>query len=97
MGFYQQVYEVVARIPPGYVMGYGHIARYLGRPRAARHVGQAMAACPAGLAWYRVLRSDGSISYPLHPALQRSLLEAEGVNFLPDGKADMARHLWNPL
>lgn len=28
--------------------------------------------------------------------MQRGLLEAEGVTFLPDGRVDMASHLWRP-
>ena len=92
--FFTRVYELVAAIPPGRVMGYGDIARALGSPSAARQVGRAMAACPPGLPWHRVLRSDGVISYGLHPELQRALLESEGVPFLPDGRADMDACRW---
>jgi methylated-DNA-protein-cysteine methyltransferase-like protein len=49
--FYQQVYDIVAQIPPGKVVSYGQIARMLGRPRAAREVGRAMRLCPEGLPW----------------------------------------------
>ena len=37
--FYQQVYDIVAQVPPGKVVSYGQIARMLGRPRAAREWG----------------------------------------------------------
>ena len=96
MTFYQQVYQVVARIPAGSVLGYGHIAWMLGAPKAARQVGWAMRRCPVGLPWHRVIRSDGSIAVGMHPDLQRSLLESEGVTFLPDGRVDMERHRWLP-
>ena len=50
--FYQQVYDIVAQVPPGRVVSYGQIARMLGRPRAAREVGRAMRLCPEGLPWH---------------------------------------------
>ena len=37
-GFYQQVYHLVAQIPPGRVATYGQLAWMLGRPRGARQV-----------------------------------------------------------
>ena len=40
--FFNQVYEVVKRIPEGRVTSYGAIARYLGHPQGARMVGYAM-------------------------------------------------------
>ena len=94
--FPSRVYTLVEGIPPGKVLGYGQIARYLGAPGAARQVGWAMSRCPAGLPWHRVLRSDGTISYAAHSELQRGLLETEGVLFLPDGRVDMEKCLWNP-
>ena len=30
------------------------------------------------------------------PEIQRGMLEEEGVPFLPDGRADLARALWSP-
>ncbi len=92
--FFQQVYSLVSQIPCGSVLGYGQIARILGKPRAARQVGWAMRHCPDGLPWHRVVRNDGSIAVNVHPDLQRSLLESEGVAFLSDGRVNMALHLW---
>ena len=92
--YFDRVYELVVRIPAGKVIGYGHIARYLGNPKAARQVGWAMRVCPDGLPWHRVIRSDGSIAGTMHPDFWRALLESEGVTFLPDGRVDMNRHLW---
>ena len=93
--FPSRVYTLVEGIPPGKVLGYGQIARYLGAPGAARQVGWAMRACPEGIPWHRVLRADGTISYGLHPELQRALLAQEGVVFLPDGRVDMRTCRWN--
>jgi len=88
---YDQIYEVVRRIPPGKVATYGQIARLVGRPRAARLVGWAMRATPegSGLAWHRVLNARGAIS--LEPdseaaVAQRLRLEEEGVVFDERGR-----------
>ena len=98
-GLFCDIYAVVAQIPPGKVASYGQIARLLGRPRGARLVGYAMASAPndQGLPCHRVLRKDGSLS----PGdvfggagIQRAMLEAEGVGFLPDGRVDMETHSW---
>lgn len=70
MNFYEQVYKVVRRIPPGKVTSYGHIARMLGAPNAARAVGYALRALKdrqddptyEGVPWHRVINSQGRIS-----------------------------------
>ena len=92
--FYQQVYDIVAQVPPGMVVSYGQIARMLGRPRAAREVGRAMRICPDGLPWQRVVMQDGTIAGGGFAQLRRAMLEAEGVGFLPDGRVDMAAFRW---
>ena len=92
--FYQQVYDIVAQVPPGKVVSYGQIARMLGRPRAAREVGRAMRLCPDGLPWQRVVMQDGTIAGGGFAQLRRALLETEGVGFLPDGRVDMDQYLW---
>lgn len=93
--FFDQVYEVVARIPCGKLVSYGQIARMLGRPRAARQVGYAMRCCPEELPWQRVVRSDGSIAGGGYMQLRRAMLEQEGIPFLADGRADIAACCWD--
>ena len=96
--FYQAVYQVTAQIPAGRVATYGQIAFLAGRPRASRIVGGAMARAPEGLPCHRVIYGDGRLS-PLDvfggPGIQRMLLEAEGVPFLPDGRVDLSRCRWD--
>ena len=53
---------------------------------------------PAGIPCYRVVNREGRLS----PAfafggenMQRTLLEADGVPFLPDGRVDLGRSLWD--
>ena len=72
----------------------------LGSPRAARGVGYALAALPAGtdVPWWRVVNHAGRISIkgaPGLPALQRTLLRSEGVRFDRQGRIDCARFGWD--
>jgi methylated-DNA-protein-cysteine methyltransferase-like protein len=99
--FFECVWSIAAKIPRGKVTTYGTIARALGSPGAARTVGWAMRATPAGLgvACHRVVNARGKLS-PEDvfggPDVQRSLLESEGVTFDVQGRVDMKRHLWIP-
>ena len=92
--FFDQVYEIVARIPKGRVISYGQIARMLGSPRAARTVGWALSACPEHLPWQRVVMADGSITGGEFAELRRVMLEEEGITFLINGRVDMDIHEW---
>ena len=60
-GFYERVYEVVARVPRGKVVTYGQIALHLGMPQGARAVGWAMRQCPGSLPWHRVVNAQGEL------------------------------------
>ena len=94
-------YAVVRRIPVGKVATYGQIARLAGMPRCARTVGYAMAACTdPTVPCHRVVDRLGGTKAAfdtLAPGTQRALLEAEGVPFGPDGRADLTQCLWNGL
>ena len=102
--FYQQVYALVQQIPRGRVMTYGQIAVLLGRPTAARAVGYALHQLPPGsnVPWQRVINAQGRISPRgagdklREPALQRVLLEGEGIEFNVRGQTDLDRYLWEP-
>ncbi len=97
-GFFQRVYQVIGRVPRGRVVTYGQIARHLGRPQGARAVGWAMRQCPEGLPWYRVVNSAGRPSLQRDgAALQRSLLEEEGVAFGPSGAVDLSVFGWDEI
>jgi methylated-DNA-protein-cysteine methyltransferase-like protein len=92
--FFKQVYDIVEQIPYGKVISYGQIARLLGRPRAAREVGWAMRMCPEHLPWQRVVMADGAVTGGEYANMRRALLEAEGIDFLPDGRVDMSICNW---
>ena len=108
MNFYEQVYKVVRRIPPGKVTSYGHIARMLGAPNAARAVGYALRALKdrqddptyEGVPWHRVINSQGRISIvnrEFGAEEQAARLRAEGVVVDDVYRVDMARYAWGGL
>lgn len=87
------VWMKALEIPRGEVRPYGWIAAEIGRPKAVRAVGTALAHNPVPLVvpCHRVVRSDGSIGqYSLGgPAAKRTILAAEGLD--PDEMESGAR------
>lgn len=59
--FQKSVWDALADIPPGNVLTYGELAGKLGKPGAARAVGQALRNNPLPLIWpcHRVVAKDG--------------------------------------
>lgn len=96
--FYDQVYDIVKTIPSGKVTTYGDIAKFIGRPRAARFVGYAMSAsCETDdLPWHRVTFADGRLWDGQWAQVQHDLLSAEGIGFTKDGKIDVEKYRWRP-
>ncbi|HEX9024159.1 MAG TPA: MGMT family protein [Geobacteraceae bacterium] len=99
---YQEIYEVVSRIPAGRVATYGQVARLAGIPGHARQVGYALSALDdhSTVPWQRVVNARGMISPRSGDnsmeLVQRLLLEAEGVKFEGDGRISLARFQWRP-
>jgi len=98
---YRNIYRVVRRIPRGKVATYGQIAVLAGIPRQARQVGYALHALPRGsdVPWQRVINGKGEVSERSMPgleAMQRAVLESEGVVFDTCGRVDLARYQWRP-
>ena len=101
--YYEQVWNLVRQIPPGKVASYGQIAMMIPPPDGVefesykafspRWVGGAMAACPDGVPWQRVINSQGKISERPGAERQRELLEEEGVEFNKD-KVDFKKYGW---
>ncbi len=80
--FAQRVYAIVSRIPKGFVMTYGQVAKRAGRAGAARAVGTIMAKnLDQKVPCHRViLRSGGMGGYAFGgPNKKRALLRREGV------------------
>lgn len=83
--FQRAAWSKVARIPYGATMTYGEIARRIGKPRAARAVGAAMAANPLPLLvpCHRVIGANGSlVGYGGGLEMKAALLRLEGVCLL---------------
>lgn len=97
--FYNAVYEAVKRVPRGKVSTYGDIARAVGAPRAARHVGRALHCNPyfGEVPCHRIVFSDGALaqSFAFGGAdVQRAMLESEGVAFKGAYTVDMNLCKW---
>jgi len=97
---YERIYAMVRRIPTGKVTTYGRIAELVGRC-TARMVGYAMAALKNGRApdvpWQRVINAKGKISIHgdgIGNAMQRAILEDEGVAFDANGRLNFTRFGW---
>lgn len=102
---YGRIYAVVRRIPRGRVATYGQVAELAGLPGGARVAGAAMkVSTPAlGLPWHRVVGKRGkrmagiNIHDPVGAAVQRRLLEEEGVEMTDVGAIRLDRFGWLPL
>jgi methylated-DNA-protein-cysteine methyltransferase related protein len=94
------IYDVIRRIPRGWVATYGQVATMAGLPRRARLVGRLLQRLDQAvkIPWHRVVNARGEISYSLSrnggDALQRRLLEKEGLEFDADGRLDLDRCRW---
>jgi methylated-DNA-protein-cysteine methyltransferase related protein len=97
---YQQIYDVVRRIPLGKVATYGQVADLAGLYGKARLVGYALFRVPlsADVPWQRVVNAKGEISYSTAREggdyVQRNLLEAEGIKFNDRGVLDLKIYRW---
>ncbi|HEY3344067.1 MAG TPA: MGMT family protein [Anaerolineaceae bacterium] len=95
---YQRIYAMVRRIPSGRVATYGAIARLVGGC-SAQMIGFALAAPHTGedVPWQRVINRAGKISphgFGYGSALQRQLLEDEGILFDAEDRIDLDRFGW---
>src|SRR5512133_3062377 len=102
---WEAYYRVIRRIPRGKVATYAQIALLAGRPRAARHVGYALAALRGSahdVPWQRVVGKRSarwsaiSILDPMGAAAQRLLLEREGVTVDERGRISLEEFGWRP-
>ncbi len=100
MSKYDAIYAIVREIPYGQVATYGQVADLANLPGHARLVGYALfrVAPDADIPWHRVINAKGEVSEsPVRYGsdhLQRSLLEAEGVQFNAKGRVNLSRYRW---
>lgn len=96
--FTERVVNLIQSIPVGKVTTYGQIARMAGNPRGARQVARILHAMSEshGLPWHRVINAQGRIalSAPDAFALQKGMLEAEGVPVDNSGCVDLSTYGW---
>ena len=81
--FQQAVLRKTAEILPGEVRPYSWIAREIGKPKAVRAVGTALARNPIPIVvpCHRVVRNDGRLgNYYYGTEVKRAVLESEGLD-----------------
>ena len=91
---YERIFACVRQVPPGRVTTYGTVGGLVGCP--ARVVGYALHHLRTverpDVPWQRVINARGGIS--TYGAVQRELLEREGVEFDSAGCVDLQRFGW---
>jgi methylated-DNA-protein-cysteine methyltransferase-like protein len=101
---YASMYAVIRRIPHGHVATYGQIAELAGLPGGARVAGASLKVSKPTdqLPWQRVIgkasktRGRVAIHDPVGAAIQRNLLEEEGVTVGETGLIDLGVYGWLP-
>ena len=99
---YRRIYAVVRKIPRGTVATYGQVAELAGIPGGARVAGAAMKTSKPSdrLPWQRVIGKAGklrgriAIHDPVGAAIQRKLLEDEGITVGDTGLVALDVYGW---
>jgi len=99
--FFDDVYEVVRKIPKGRVTSYGAIASYIGTRLSARMVGWAMNAAGSAkpkVPAQRVVNRNGMLSGKHHftGTSMEDLLKKDGVKVKDDTVQDFKKIFWDP-
>ena len=95
----QEVYEYLRTIPKGKVVTYGTIAKALGRPKAARAVGNILHNNndPIYYPCYKVVDRNGRLAEHFGDEggieTQKKRLEADGIE-VKDYRVDLEKYLW---
>ena len=88
-GFRRRVLEATARIPSGHITTYGALAAEVGKPSAARAVGNAVGSNPVAIVvpCHRVVPAGGGVgNYGGGPERKAFLLELEHAETSPKGR-----------
>ncbi len=100
--FFDDVFEIVLKIPYGRVTSYGAIAEYLGLRGSARMVGWAMNASHTSnrnIPAHRVVNRNGLLTGKHHfggPNVMQQLLESEKIKVKNDQVVKFEKHFWDP-
>lgn len=94
--FAEQVYQIVKQIPKGKVSTYGQIAARLGKPKAARAVGNVLHVNPyKSVSCHRVVNREGRVAKNFGGGgwqKQKQRLLDEGVTFIDKLHIDFKQH-----
>lgn len=93
--FLESVFTKTKFIPKGKVSTYKLVARAIGRPRAARAVGNALNKnCDPKVPCHRVVRSDGVVGgFRDGMAAKIKILQKEGIEVI-NGKVLLSKYLY---
>lgn len=99
--FYEQVYQVVSKIPFGRVTSYGAIANFLGSRNGARLVGYALKSAKDHvplLPAHRVVNRNGLLTgmTQFAPGMMEELLLSEGIKVSNNQVVEFEKHFWSP-
>ena len=95
----QKVYEYLRRIPKGKVVTYGQIAEALGKPHAARAVGNILHNNQDTLYYpcYKVVNREGKLAEHFGDEggmkTQKKRLEADGIEVI-NYRVDLKKYQW---
>jgi len=92
--YVERVLSLVEQIPPGRVSTYGLIAEAVGSG-GPRQVGAVMALHGGGVAWWRVVRADGTLPDSHGPEARQAYL-GEGTPLRRSGAVDIEAAVWLP-
>ena len=99
INFTKKVWAVCSCIPKGKVSTYSQIAKALGKPKAARAVGNALNKSPGmpKVTCHRVIKSDGSIGGFAFGAKKKiQMLKKEGVEISKSGIINLKNLVYYP-
>lgn len=96
MTFTEKVYQLVKKIPRGKVATYGQVAVWLGQPKTARAVGNALHVNPyRSVPCHRVVNQRGRVALNFGGGNwrdQKRKLKQEGVGFKNEKQVDLEKH-----
>ena len=96
--FQKAVWEATKQVPRGKVTTYAAIAKFIGRPRAARAVGNALNKNPYSpkVPCHRVVKSNGSLGgFSGGARKKKQFLEREGVKIRNNKVIDFGEKILN--
>lgn len=97
--FRDVVYRLMSRLPANEVTTYGDIATLAGYATRARQVGEIAHGGPTELPWHRLVNYQGrlAIGFPGGPAVQRQLLEQDGILCDESRVIHFEERRWRPI